>query len=170
MSVIHLTNATQGNIAVDPADGDRREVVIAGAIGAGQSHRLTSSPGHELRVREYVSRRLLTVFIVDATPERQITIDYTKMASASADAVKPEAPKEESDEVKESRRAAQESDAVGVTSTEVFAKYTPTHPQPGCEHPADVSEAASLAATTQTFDGAMSRSTQSCAHAAHRRL
>ena len=48
----------------------------------------------------------------------------------------------------DARRQQLESDAVGVTSSEIFSSYTPSQEFPGCQpHPADVAEAASLAAT-----------------------
>jgi hypothetical protein len=46
------------------------------------------------------------------------------------------------------RQIAADVDAVGiVSSSKVFASYRPAHPVPGVAHPAEISEAASLAAT-----------------------
>ena len=47
----------------------------------------------------------------------------------------------------EQKRQALEADAVGAASGEVFSAYTPTHNLGGVDHPADIAEAASLAAT-----------------------
>ena len=47
----------------------------------------------------------------------------------------------------DARRQQQEADEVGITSTEVFSDYRPTQSVPGRPHPADIAEAASLAAT-----------------------
>ena len=52
---------------------------------------------------------------------------------------------EDARQADEARRQQLDSEAVGVTSTEVFTSYQPRGP--GCPHPANVAEAASLAAT-----------------------
>ena len=53
----------------------------------------------------------------------------------------------DADAEEESKRLKADSDAVGATSTEIFASYSPTHANSGAPHPGDVAEAASLAAT-----------------------
>ena len=47
----------------------------------------------------------------------------------------------------ESKRQALEADSVGAASGEIFSQYRPTHNLGGVDHPADIAEAASLAAT-----------------------
>ena len=101
--------------------------------------------------------------MVTAEPAQLMTIEYPSAVKEEAKAAA--APKqEESDEVKEQKRLAQESDAVGVTSTEVFAKYQPSHAQPGCAHPADVAEAASLAATPAPLTARGASTAEPCRH------
>ena len=77
-----------------------------------------------------------------------------QMASAAAAAAAPAAaaplPPPETDEMIEARREQADSDAVGVTSKEVFAAYQPSRPTPGAAHPADVAEAASLASVSSS--------------------
>ena len=143
---VTVENKTLANISVVWVNKQSIEEVLLPVVEAGKSYVISSSTGHELRAREAVSHRLLRSFMVTAEPAQLMTIEYPSAVKEEAKAAA--APKqEESDEVKEQKRMAQESDAVGVTSTEVFAKYQPSHAQPGCAHPADVAEAASLAAT-----------------------
>lgn len=120
------------------------EQLIIPLIEPAQVKAVTASPGHELRCRGLLTSILLQVINVGNGPEQSVRVDQsgldTKPTALPVAAV-------ESDEAQEAKRAAQESDAVGLTSREIFAKYTPTHAQAGCDHPADVAEAASLAAT-----------------------
>ena len=47
----------------------------------------------------------------------------------------------------EAARVQLDADAVGSTTTDIYANYRPSFPNPGPPHPGDVAEAASLAAT-----------------------
>ena len=125
------------------------EQLVAPGIQPGNVQAVNATPGHELRCRGSLTSILLQMINVGHYPEQSSRVDQpgldTKPTAVPVSAVAAVA--EESDEAQEAKRAAQESDAVGLTSREIFAKYTPTHAQAGCDHPADVAEAASLAAT-----------------------
>ena len=121
------------------------EQLIMPRIGPAQVMAMNASPGNELRCRGSLTSILLQVINVGIGPEQWVHVDQSGASTASqADSnptALPAAATVESDEAQEAKRAAQESDAVGLTSREIFAKYTPTHAQAGCEHPADVAEA-----------------------------
>ena len=127
------------------------EQLVLPRIEPAQVMAVKATPGHELRCRGSLTSILLQVINVGIGPEQRVHIDQSGASTASQADTKPTAlpaaAAVESDEAQEAKRAAQESDAVGLTSREIFAKYTPTHAQAGCDHPADVAEAASLAAT-----------------------
>ena len=122
------------------------EQLVAPGIQPGNVQAVTATPGHELRCRGSLTSILLQMINVGHYPEQSSRVDQPGLDTKPT-AVPVAAVAEESDEAQEAKRAAQESDAVGLTSREIFAKYTPTHAQAGCDHPADVAEAASLAAT-----------------------
>ena len=123
------------------------EQLVAPGIQTGNVQAVNATPGHELRCRGSLTSILLQVINVGHYPEQSSRVDQPGLDTKPTTAVPIAAVAEESDEAQEAKRAAQESDAVGLTSREIFAKYTPTHAQAGCDHPADVAEAASLAAT-----------------------
>tara|TARA_B100000795_G_scaffold268127_1_gene254428 strand:+ start:79 stop:1428 length:1350 start_codon:yes stop_codon:yes gene_type:complete len=123
------------------------EQLIMPRIGPAQVMAMNASPGHELRCRGSLTSILLQVINVGIGPEQWVHVDQSGASQAEVTPTALPVAAVESDEAQEAKRAAQESDAVGLTSREIFAKYTPTHAQAGCEHPADVAEAASLAAT-----------------------
>ena len=93
------------------------EQLVAPGIQPGNVQAVNATPGHELRCRGSLTSILLQVINVGHYPEQSSRVDQPGLDTKPT-ALPVATVAEESDEAQEAKRAAQESDAVGLTSRE----------------------------------------------------